>query len=114
MSRIRLARGNRFQQITAARWWWFAAVLASASLTAHGAALAQAVDGFWTVQGRAVSGTRCSDWLVRLAVEQGRLTGVVGVGQGNVMLQKSRTAAGWKLLWKYSRGAHQRPIGARL
>ena len=44
-------------------------------------------DGFWTVQGRAVSGTRCADWVVRLAVEQGRLTGVVGVGQGNVALQ---------------------------
>jgi hypothetical protein len=44
-------------------------------------------DGFWNVQGRAISGLRCGDWMVRLAVEQGRLTGVVGVGQGNVILQ---------------------------
>lgn len=44
-------------------------------------------DGFWTVQGRSVPGTRCADWRVRLAAEQGRLTGVVGVGQGNVILQ---------------------------
>jgi hypothetical protein len=45
------------------------------------------MDGFWTVQGRAVPGTRCADWLVHLAVEQRRLTGVVGVGQGNVVLE---------------------------
>jgi hypothetical protein len=86
MWRVRLASGNRFLQITAARWRWFAAILASTLLMAHGEAFAQAIDGFWTVQGRAVPGTRCADWLVRLAVEQGRLTGVVGVGQGNVML----------------------------
>jgi hypothetical protein len=69
------------------------AILVSAS--APGVAIAQApptppaapVEGFWTVQGRAVPGTRCADWLVRLAIEQGRLTGVVGLGQGNVALQ---------------------------
>jgi hypothetical protein len=44
-------------------------------------------DGFWNVEGRAISGMPCGDWMVRLAVEQGRLTGLVGVGQGNVMLQ---------------------------
>jgi hypothetical protein len=44
-------------------------------------------DGFWNVQGRVISGTRCGDWMVRLEVEQGRLTGLVGVGQGNVFLQ---------------------------
>ena len=63
----------------------FAAVLAPAPLTS---ALAQApVEGFWTVHGRGVSGTRCGAWFIRLAVEQGRLTGVVGVSQGNVTLQ---------------------------
>jgi hypothetical protein len=46
-------------------------------------------DGFWTVSGRAISGTRCADWTIRLAVEQGRLTGVVSVGQGNVILQNT-------------------------
>ena len=44
-------------------------------------------DGFWNVQGRVIAGTRCGDWMVRLEVEQGRLTGSVGVRQGNVMLQ---------------------------
>jgi len=43
-------------------------------------------DGFWTVQGRGIPGMRCSDWMVRLAVEQGRLTGVVSVSQGNVVI----------------------------
>jgi hypothetical protein len=46
-------------------------------------------DGFWTVSGRAISGTRCADWTIRLAVEQGRLTGVVSVGQGNIILQNA-------------------------
>ena len=71
-----------------------AAVLLLVALTPHGVAQAQTppslnapMDGFWTAQGRGVPGTRCADWLVRLAVEQGRLTGVVGVGQGNVALQ---------------------------
>lgn len=44
-------------------------------------------DGFWNVQGRVIAGTRCGDWMVRLEVEQGRLTGSVGVSLGNVMLQ---------------------------
>jgi hypothetical protein len=46
-------------------------------------------DGFWTVSGRAISGTRCADWTIRLAVEQRRLTGVVSVGQGNVIIQNA-------------------------
>ena len=62
------------------------AVLLAMSLATPGRAQVPR-DGFWNVQGRAVSGMRCGDWMVRLAVEQGRLTGVVGVGQGNVMLQ---------------------------
>jgi hypothetical protein len=63
-------------------------VLAAVALTPITPGFAQAPpDGFWTVQGRAVPGTRCADWLIRLAVEQGRLTGVVGVGQGNVILE---------------------------
>ena len=44
-------------------------------------------EGFWNVQGRAIPGMSCGDWMVRLAVKQERLTGVVGVGQGNVILQ---------------------------
>jgi hypothetical protein len=70
---------------TTAKWLCFGAVLATALLAP---ALAQApIQGFWTVQGRAVPGTHCADWAVRLAVEEGRLTGAVGVGQGNVIIQ---------------------------
>lgn len=42
---------------------------------------------FGTHQGCAVPGTRCAYWSIRLAVEDGRLTGVLGVGQGNVPIQ---------------------------
>jgi hypothetical protein len=54
-----------------------------------GSAVAQVPQGigFWNAQGRAVPGTRCADWYVRLAVEDGRLTGVLGVGQGNLTIQ---------------------------
>jgi hypothetical protein len=76
---------DRSRHPTVAKSLCLAAIIACAPLAP---ALAQAPEqGFWTVQGRAVSGTRCGDWAVRLAVEQGRLTGVVGVGQGNVTLQ---------------------------
>jgi len=69
-----------------------AALLALVLTMPHAVAQAQMspavpADGFWGVNGRAVSGTRCGDWFVRLAVEQGRLTGLVGVGQGNVPLE---------------------------
>jgi hypothetical protein len=43
-------------------------------------------DGFWVVQGRGIAGMRCADWMMRLAVEQGRLTGSVGLVQGNVII----------------------------
>jgi len=60
-------------------------VLASLPLRA---ALAQApANGFWDVQGRALPGTRCSDWFVRLGLRQGYLTGTLGVGQGNLIIQ---------------------------
>ena len=36
----------------------------------------QLADGTWTVQGRAIQGTRrCGDWLVRLTNRQGELSG---------------------------------------
>jgi len=41
-------------------------------------------DGTWRVNGRAVPGTRCADWFVTIRNGQGHLSGVVGVGQGNV------------------------------
>lgn len=67
------------------RYLGLAIVLAIAPLATAVAQVPR--DGFWTVQGRAIPGMRCGDWMVRLAVEQGRLTGLVGVEQGNVMLQ---------------------------
>jgi hypothetical protein len=65
------------------RGMWFALILASAPL-AWSAGLP---NGTWDVQGRAELGTPCGHWFVRLRVNQGRLSGIVGVGQGNVPLQ---------------------------
>jgi hypothetical protein len=43
----------------------------------------QLPDGIWTVQGRAIQGTRrCGDWLVRLTNRQGQLSGVVQGREG--------------------------------
>jgi hypothetical protein len=49
---------------------------------------AQVADGFWTAHGRGL-GDRCADWTVRLAVEQGRLTGVLSLYRGNITLQNA-------------------------
>jgi hypothetical protein len=66
-----------------------AATVSLITLAPHGAARAQVPQGigFWNAQGRAVSGTRCGDWFVRLAIEDGTLVGVLGVGQGNIVIQ---------------------------
>ena len=78
----RLAMVARFLNLAC---WCLAPTFALTLLTP---ALAQApIEGFWTVTGRGASGMRCGSWFVRLAVEQGRLTGVVGVAQGNVIIQ---------------------------
>jgi hypothetical protein len=48
----------------------------------------QLPDGIWTVQGRAIQGTRrCGDWLVRLTNRQGRLSGVVSLARSSVPIQ---------------------------
>ena len=48
----------------------------------------QLPDGVWTVQGRAIQGTRrCGDWSVRLTNRQGRLSGVVSLARSSVPLQ---------------------------
>ena len=45
-------------------------------------------DGVWTVQGRAIQGTRrCGDWLVRLTNRQGQLSGVVSLARSSVPIQ---------------------------
>ena len=47
-------------------------------------------DGTWNVTGRGVMGTGCGDWFVRLTTAQGRLSGVLGLGDGNVPLHNLR------------------------
>jgi hypothetical protein len=41
-------------------------------------------DGSWRVSGRAIPGTRCGDWYVRIINRQGRLSGILGLSQGNM------------------------------
>ena len=49
---------------------------------------AQLADGTWTVQGRAIQGTRrCGDWLVRLTNSGGQLSGVVSLARSSVPIQ---------------------------
>ena len=66
-----------------------AAVLpARAAQLATSVPTTQLADGIWTVQGRAISGTRrCGDWLVRLTNARGRLSGVVSLVRGSVPIQ---------------------------
>jgi len=60
----------------------------------------QLADGVWTVQGRAIQGTRrCGDWLVRLTNTRGRLSGVVSLARSsvpinNLMLEPDGTFSG--------------------
>ena len=49
---------------------------------------AQLAHGIWTVQGRAIQGTRrCGDWLVRLTNAGGRLAGVISLARSSVPIQ---------------------------
>ena len=60
---------------------WGAAAAATAPAT-------QLPDGVWTVQGRAIQGTRrCGDWQVRLTNAGGRLSGVVSLARSSVPIQ---------------------------
>ena len=52
------------------------------------AAATQLADGIWTVQGRAIQGTRrCGDWLVRLTNAGGQLSGLVSLARSSVPIQ---------------------------
>ena len=45
-------------------------------------------EGTWTVQGRAIHGTRrCGDWLVRLTNRQGQLSGVLSLARSSVPIR---------------------------
>jgi len=48
----------------------------------------QLADGTWTVQGRAIQGTRrCGDWFVRLTSRQGQLSGMVSLARSSAPIQ---------------------------
>ena len=48
----------------------------------------QLLDGVWTVQGRAIQGTRrCGDWMVRLTNSHGQLSGLVSLARSSVPIQ---------------------------
>jgi hypothetical protein len=90
MSRYRLISASGFGAAIRGRRAAFAVAVLALLLVPLDVALAQipVPDGFWTVRGRGL-GNRCEDWTVRLAVEQGRLTGVLGLFRGNVILQNA-------------------------
>ena len=59
--------------------------LVEPAFTARAARLA---DGTWTVQGRAIQGTRrCGDWLVRLTNTGDQLSGIVSLARSSVPIQ---------------------------
>jgi hypothetical protein len=64
-----------------------AAVIASVSPGEGAAAAAPLPDGIWRVQGRAIHGTRCGDWLVTLTNRQGQLSGVVALARASVPIE---------------------------
>ena len=51
------------------------------------AAAAPLTDGIWRVQGRAIHGTRCGDWLVTLTNRQGQLSGVIALARASVPIE---------------------------
>ena len=62
--------------------------LVGGALEPTAAPATQLADGIWTVQGRAIQGTRrCGDWLVRLTNRQGQLSGVVSLARSSVPIQ---------------------------
>jgi hypothetical protein len=77
------------------RWSRFLLIALCASLMAvpppraqqPSTAGAPLADGIWRVQGRAIHGTRCGDWLVTLTTRQGQLSGVVALARASVPLE---------------------------
>src|SRR5215469_2951019 len=62
-------------------------VIASVPPADRAAAAAPLPDGNWRVQGRAIHGTRCGDWLVTLTHRQGQLSGVVALARASVPIE---------------------------
>ena len=63
------------------------AVVASVPPGDSAVAAAPLLDGIWRVQGRAIHGTRCGDWLVTLTNRQGQLSGVVALARASVPIE---------------------------
>lgn len=63
-------------------------VVSPVRAVAPAAAAPPLADGIWTVQGRAIHGTRsCGDWLVRLTSRQGQLSGVLSLARSSVPIR---------------------------
>ena len=62
-------------------------VIASVPPAERAAAAAPLPDGNWRVQGRAIHGTRCGDWLVTLTNWQGQLSGVIALARASVPIE---------------------------
>jgi len=62
-------------------------VIASVPPGERAVAAAPPLDGVWRVQGRAIHGTRCGDWLVTLTNRQGQLSGVVALARASVPIE---------------------------
>ena len=80
------------------RFWRFPIIVVCASVVAispvravepaAAAPATQLADGIWTVQGRAIQGTRrCGDWMVRLTNAGGQLSGFVSLARSSVPIQ---------------------------
>jgi hypothetical protein len=82
-------KGRTVRFLVIAAWATFAAASpVRAAEPATAAPATQLPDGIWTVQGRAIQGTRrCGDWLVRLTNRQGQLSGVVSLARSSVPIQ---------------------------
>ena len=80
-----LVRGStRFLAVAAGM---LVAVIASMPLGEGAVAAGPISDGTWRVQGRAIHGTRCGDWLVTLTNTQGQLSGVVALARASVPIE---------------------------
>jgi hypothetical protein len=84
----RLATARRFDLRQGMRLSRFAIVLAPCLVWPNETTLGQMPQGtgFWVVHGRPSLLVPCTRWTVRLAVEDNRLTGILSVPQGDVII----------------------------
>ena len=82
---MRRIRGSTPFRLTAAGM--LVAMIAFVLAAERVAAAVPLPDGIWRVQGRAIHGTRCGDWLVTLTSRQGQLSGVVSLARASVSIE---------------------------